>query len=599
MSRSQTSTSTAQAHARARRTGPSTASGIPSDRARPLRARLTEDTFPWKGALGLRVRPVLVVDWKRDVLGLDVQSDAQPLSAGDAGGKGLVGHLRARFLAVTQALERLTALHRSLAREPLLLVTGTLPLEEATRRLVEAEAAQLSAVGTGRYDDAKRRDKARATGARRLAKAVRETLAALADNASKLGLAVCFAPARPWAALRALVKDNVLLHPVAFPLARRSGLVLLEQRASELVRETGPGDSRDPRGLVLAPLSGENRGWPLFLDAACLRALADNEGNTAGDACAVEDADGDACAVKEAGEDKATAAAGDNAPVQDTGDACVPDALSALRDLPADTPVTCDVGDTACTWSLEDALFLASVRAQGEGRERGKGGDPASLSPVPKFGTAFYETLLSPGEALVLLAHLACPDKGVRHALAVGCVARAFALAGRLRGMDVDPDLALAAGLVHDMAKNFHRHEATGAYFLEFLGLSSLARCVRDHRDLTLPADSPITERELVYLADKYCFGPSFVPVRTRFAQKAELFAGNACAQRAIRHRLEHALALEKRLGRELGMEPARIARGALEEQFGWGMDTTPGRHTDTTSGPASARTDGPDTRAG
>ena len=91
------------------------------------------------------------------------------------------------------------------------------------------------------------------------------------------------------------------------------------------------------------------------------------------------------------------------------------------------------------------------------------------------------------------------------------------------------------------------------------------AALVADHRDLSVPDAAPLTERELVYLADKYCHGREFVPLELRFGQKLDLYAADPAACAAIRGRLGRARALEARLAREMGRPPADIARQALE----------------------------------
>ena len=91
-----------------------------------------------------------------------------------------------------------------------------------------------------------------------------------------------------------------------------------------------------------------------------------------------------------------------------------------------------------------------------------------------------------------------------------------------------------------------------------------MARLVQDHRDLSLPEDEPVTERELVYLADKYCYGGNFVPVQRRFGLKLEAYAQDAPACEAIRGRLGRVKGLEERIAREIGKEPALVAERAL-----------------------------------
>ena len=172
--------------------------------------------------------------------------------------------------------------------------------------------------------------------------------------------------------------------------------------------------------------------------------------------------------------------------------------------------------------------------------------------------------VLSSGEALRLLRLSGCPAKGVWHAMAVGRVAEAIARKVQAKGGRVDLDLCLAGGLVHDIAKGRRRHEAVGAVVLQGLGLPGLARLVKDHSDVVLPDHKPVTERELVYLADKYCYGPTFVPLQERFGQKLDIFGSRPGARAGIARRLRHARELEARLARELGESPEAIAAGVL-----------------------------------
>ena len=172
--------------------------------------------------------------------------------------------------------------------------------------------------------------------------------------------------------------------------------------------------------------------------------------------------------------------------------------------------------------------------------------------------------MLLPDEALALLRSAGCSQRGLAHAMAAGHVAAALAWRYHLQGAPLQPEFACAAGYLHDIAKGFKHHEKTGAQLLELLGLEGMARCIRDHRDLVLADDCPVTERELVYLADKYCFGPRFVPLQERFGQKMVLFAANAAAVAGIQKRLAHAKDLEARITREIGISPEEIARHTL-----------------------------------
>jgi CTP:molybdopterin cytidylyltransferase MocA len=181
-------------------------------------------------------------------------------------------------------------------------------------------------------------------------------------------------------------------------------------------------------------------------------------------------------------------------------------------------------------------------------------------------GLAAAAERLAPDEAMRLLELRGTSLRGRTHGLAVGTVARAFAQAFARAGGKADPELAFAAGTLHDICKGEPSHERAGGTLLREMGLTELAPLVQDHRDLSLPDAAPITERELVYLADKYCHGGAFVPLAMRFGRKMAMYRDDPAALQAIRGRLERARCLADRLGRELGEDVAGIARTALEQ---------------------------------
>lgn len=183
---------------------------------------------------------------------------------------------------------------------------------------------------------------------------------------------------------------------------------------------------------------------------------------------------------------------------------------------------------------------------------------------------ACWRDSLRPAEALALLRLRQVPERGLRHAKAVGTVAAAFAAAlthkRRAAGHEAGcrPWLALSGGLLHDIAKGQPKHEAAGGALLDGLGLPRMARLVCDHRDISLPPHEPITERELVYLADKYCRGGEFVPLDRRFGEKMFSVGSDAAARAAIAERLERARRMEARLAGETEQSPEDMARRAL-----------------------------------
>lgn len=154
----------------------------------------------------------------------------------------------------------------------------------------------------------------------------------------------------------------------------------------------------------------------------------------------------------------------------------------------------------------------------------------------------------SPQEALALLDLHNAGARGHAHARGVADAALALARALNAQGAELDLPLTEAAALLHDIAKGQPRHEAAGAALLDALGFGSAARIVEAHRDIA-PQDAPrLTERELVYFADKLIQGSARVPVATRFQQKLDLYAHDPEASTAIRRRLANALAMQARI---------------------------------------------------
>lgn len=173
--------------------------------------------------------------------------------------------------------------------------------------------------------------------------------------------------------------------------------------------------------------------------------------------------------------------------------------------------------------------------------------------------------LLEPEEAEELLRLRGTGERGLAHARSVAAVAVAFAAALNNVGFPLDPRLAETGGLLHDLCKGQAQHEAAAGEALRALHLPALAPLVEGHRDCMLAEDAPVTEKELIYLADKYVYGDRLVTIEQRFGQKLERFAGDEAACAAIRGRLARALALERRFGRESGLEAFATARAALE----------------------------------
>jgi CTP:molybdopterin cytidylyltransferase MocA len=260
--------------------------------------------------------------------------------------------------------------------------------------------------------------------------------------------------------------------------------------------------------------------------------------------------------------------------------------LLARADAPDAAPVLYPIfagqrGHPPCL----DAALLPAIAAYG-----GDDGLRGALAPFPSQEVAVPDSLIladmdtpadyaalnclaarrgipTVAEARALLAIQAVPPQGLAHARGVAAVA--LALAGCLNeaGAGLDLELTEAAALLHDVAKGRPRHEQAGGQLLTSLGFDAAAAIVAAHRDIALPPDAPLTERELVYLADKFVHGSRLVPVAVRFGQKLALFADDPEATAAIRRRLENALSVLARVEAAL---PRPLAAVLAETGLAW-----------------------------
>ena len=151
------------------------------------------------------------------------------------------------------------------------------------------------------------------------------------------------------------------------------------------------------------------------------------------------------------------------------------------------------------------------------------------------------------------LAALLMKKRGIDHGLAVANVACSLGLALNRNGCTLDMDRLFNSGLLHDIAKGEAHHEERGAEMLKNLGLKGLSGIVGAHRDAVVPKSGRISEKEVVYLADKLVRGTRRMPVQVRFKEKLDLYKKDAEACKAIKKRLANAKGLERLVVKSLG----------------------------------------------
>ena len=223
-------------------------------------------------------------------------------------------------------------------------------------------------------------------------------------------------------------------------------------------------------------------------------------------------------------------------------------------------------GDNGCLRTVMESLAPVQVPVADSFilRDMDSPGDYAALCALAPFRNTFCIE-----EAKELLRVRRVQERGVRHSLAVGRVAARFARAlnearSAAGASLLDEQLAEAGGIVHDVCKGEHHHEAAAGRLLRGWGMESMARLVEDHRDMTVPDDVPLSEREIIFLADKYVRGSEAVPLEERFRSKMDCYPDDPEAVAAIAGRMTRAAGMAARLARECGQNPEELAREAL-----------------------------------
>ncbi|MFZ3047170.1 MAG: DVU_1551 family NTP transferase [Desulfatirhabdiaceae bacterium] len=146
------------------------------------------------------------------------------------------------------------------------------------------------------------------------------------------------------------------------------------------------------------------------------------------------------------------------------------------------------------------------------------------------------------------------PDRVLVHCEAVAKLAESIGKALTDTGCPLDIDCIVSAALIHDLTRSSPEHARTGAALLRDMDFPRLADIVEVHMDFSTIRDAPITEAEVVFLADKLIEVDHVVDLETRYRDKLNRYGRDAEAQKRITMRMKQAMTsrirIEKRIGR-------------------------------------------------
>lgn len=111
------------------------------------------------------------------------------------------------------------------------------------------------------------------------------------------------------------------------------------------------------------------------------------------------------------------------------------------------------------------------------------------------------------------------PDAVTEHCRAVA--KKAISLKKKLeeREYKLNEGIILSAALLHDIARTEPNHAAKGAQWIDREGYEKVAEVIAAHHDLNECMTDPVTEKTIVFLADKLISGDREVTLEERFAE--------------------------------------------------------------------------------
>ena len=135
---------------------------------------------------------------------------------------------------------------------------------------------------------------------------------------------------------------------------------------------------------------------------------------------------------------------------------------------------------------------------------------------------------LNEAACLELLRIAGCPDRAIKHCVAVKDKAEELYSELKKTGLELDGRLINNAALLHDIMRTEKNHAAAGADILNELGYRDIADIIRVHHSFS---GDEINEAAVVFIADKLVKDEKTVSLEERFRLSAEKCTDDAGRQ--------------------------------------------------------------------
>lgn len=155
----------------------------------------------------------------------------------------------------------------------------------------------------------------------------------------------------------------------------------------------------------------------------------------------------------------------------------------------------------------------------------------------------------------------------VKHSRVVAQMARYIGKKLVNAGCLVNIDLIEACGYLHDIGKGEKTHAKFGAQLLKNMGYPNIADIIEFHMDLPYADGEKITEREVLYLADKLVYGDKGLPLDSRLKSKLEQLSDHPKGKRAAERRIRTAMRIGKAIEEITGEKIAFWTEGRTSQK--------------------------------
>lgn len=163
-------------------------------------------------------------------------------------------------------------------------------------------------------------------------------------------------------------------------------------------------------------------------------------------------------------------------------------------------------------------------------------------------------------EAANLLMRAGADDGLWAHSTAVAAVSLRIAAGLVHSGVSLNMDAVAAGGLLHDIGKGSPDHAHVGARMVREHGFPAIAEIIAVHTDFIPVDNAPVSEAEVVFLADKLVRKNRCVSLEARFAEAATRFAADPDALAGVARRRNQAMRCRDHMAAVLKTAPEAIA---------------------------------------